>query len=114
MSISDYSPSSARTRCCRVQDMYPDLTLSSSHSTTTALALRKSTHYDYHLLQCINVIFSSHLRQIANPAPLGLFSFASTTLILSFINVQARGVSTVNYFVRATSDAQWLIHHSTY
>lgn len=36
--------------------------------------------------------YSSHLRVIANPAPLGLFSFASTTLILSMINVQARHV----------------------
>jgi len=31
-------------------------------------------------------------RRIANPAPLGLLSFASTTLLLSFINVGARGV----------------------
>jgi len=29
-------------------------------------------------------------RTIANPAPLGLFSFASTTLMLSLVNVQAR------------------------
>jgi len=42
---------------------------------------------------------SPHLRQIANPAPLGLFSFASTTLILSLINVNARGVQTANIVV---------------
>lgn len=42
---------------------------------------------------------ASHLRTIANPAPLGLFSFASTTLILSLINVQARGVTEPNIVV---------------
>lgn len=42
---------------------------------------------------------SPHLRQIANPGPLGLFSFASTTLILSFVNVSARGVNTPNIVV---------------
>lgn len=31
-------------------------------------------------------------RRIANPAPLGLMSFASTTLLLSFVNVKARDV----------------------
>lgn len=31
--------------------------------------------------------------RVANPAPLGLLSFASTTLLLSFINVSARGVN---------------------
>lgn len=31
--------------------------------------------------------------RVANPAPLGLLSFASTTLLLSFINVTARGVN---------------------
>jgi succinate-acetate transporter protein len=35
---------------------------------------------------------SPHLRVLANPAPLGLCCFASTTLILSLINVQARHV----------------------
>jgi len=38
-------------------------------------------------------------RQFANPAPLGLFSFASTTLILSFYNVQARSVTEPNVVV---------------
>jgi len=42
---------------------------------------------------------SPHLRTIANPAPLGLFSFASTTLILSLINVQARHVVAPNVVV---------------
>ncbi|KAF8324285.1 Gpr1 family protein [Cantharellus anzutake] len=42
---------------------------------------------------------SPHLRKLANPAPLGLFSFASTTLILSFVNVQARGVTEPNIVV---------------
>jgi len=39
------------------------------------------------------------LRKIANPAPLGLFSFASTTLILSLVNVQTDGVTTPNIVV---------------
>jgi len=42
---------------------------------------------------------SPHLRVIANPAPLGLFSFASTTLILSLVNVQARHVVEPNIVV---------------
>ncbi|KAF8306779.1 Gpr1 family protein [Clavulina sp. PMI_390] len=42
---------------------------------------------------------SPHLRVIANPAPLGLFSFASTTLILSLVNVQARHVTEPNVVV---------------
>jgi len=42
---------------------------------------------------------SPHIRTIANPAPLGLFSFASTTLILSLINVQARHVLEPNIVV---------------
>ncbi|KLO17883.1 hypothetical protein SCHPADRAFT_867515 [Schizopora paradoxa] len=39
------------------------------------------------------------LRKIANPAPLGLFSFASTTLILSLVNVQTDHVNTPNIVV---------------
>jgi succinate-acetate transporter protein len=42
---------------------------------------------------------SPHIRTIANPAPLGLLSFASTTLILSLINVQARHVAHPNIVV---------------
>jgi len=38
-------------------------------------------------------------RRIGNPGPLGLFSFASTTFILSLVNVQARGVATPNVVV---------------
>jgi len=38
-------------------------------------------------------------RRIANPAPLGLLSFASTTLLLSFVNVNARGVVEQNIAV---------------
>jgi len=37
--------------------------------------------------------------RISNPAPLGLFSFASTTLILSLFNAQARGITTPNAVV---------------
>jgi len=37
--------------------------------------------------------------KIANPGPLGLFSFASTTLILSLYNVHARGIDTPNVVV---------------
>jgi len=38
-------------------------------------------------------------RRIANPAPLGLLSFASTTLLLSFVNVKTRGVTEPNIAV---------------
>jgi len=37
--------------------------------------------------------------KIANPGPLGLFSFASTTMILSLYNVGARGIATPNVVV---------------
>ncbi|KAI9461066.1 Gpr1 family protein [Russula earlei] len=37
--------------------------------------------------------------QVGNPAPLGLFSFASTTLVLSLYNVHARHVSVPNVIV---------------
>jgi len=37
--------------------------------------------------------------RIGNPGALGLFSFASTTFILSMINVQTRGVKTPNVVV---------------
>jgi len=37
--------------------------------------------------------------KIGNPAPLGLFSFASTTLILSLYNLQTRGITTPNVVV---------------
>ncbi|KAI0055325.1 Gpr1 family protein [Artomyces pyxidatus] len=36
---------------------------------------------------------------LGNPGPLGLFSFASTTLILSLFNVQARHITTPNLVV---------------
>ncbi|KAI5119029.1 hypothetical protein M0805_001852 [Coniferiporia weirii] len=39
------------------------------------------------------------LRKLGNPAPLGLLSFASTTLVLSLINVQTDGVTTPNVAV---------------
>jgi len=41
----------------------------------------------------------TQFRKIANPAPLGLFSFASTTLILSLINVQTDGVAVPNIVI---------------
>jgi len=37
--------------------------------------------------------------KLGNPGPLGLFSFASTTLILSLYNVGARGITTPNVVV---------------
>jgi succinate-acetate transporter protein len=37
--------------------------------------------------------------QIANPGPLGLFAFASTTLVLSLYNVQAKHVTVPNVVV---------------
>jgi len=39
------------------------------------------------------------IRRIGNPGPLGLFSFASTTLILSLYNVNVRNVNTPNVVV---------------
>lgn len=38
-------------------------------------------------------------RRLGNPGPLGLFSFASTTLILSLYNTGARGIATPNVVV---------------
>jgi len=43
--------------------------------------------------------FPIYHRKFANPAPLGLFSFASTTLILSLYNVQARHITVPNVVV---------------
>jgi len=40
-----------------------------------------------------------NFRKFANPTPLGLFSFASTALILSLINIQAREVTEPNIAV---------------
>jgi len=37
--------------------------------------------------------------KIGNPAPLGLFSFASTTLVLSLFNLQTRSIHTPNVVV---------------
>jgi hypothetical protein len=42
---------------------------------------------------------SQRRTKIANPAPLGLFAFASTTLVLSLYNVQARHVTVPNVVV---------------
>jgi len=38
-------------------------------------------------------------RKLGNPGPLGLFSFASTTLILSLYNANARGVTAPNVVI---------------
>ncbi|KAF8760842.1 GPR1/FUN34/yaaH family [Rhizoctonia solani] len=43
--------------------------------------------------------FPVYHRKLANPAPLGLFGFASTTLILSLYNAGARGITTPNAVV---------------
>jgi len=51
---------------------------------------------DSHVAHSAPVAAAPHFRPLANPAPLGLFSFASTTLVLSLINVQARGVTVPN------------------
>ncbi|KAG8730399.1 hypothetical protein FRC11_006770 [Ceratobasidium sp. 423] len=40
--------------------------------------------------------FPIYHRKLGNPAPLGLFGFASTTLILSLYNAGARGITTPN------------------
>ncbi|KAJ7722337.1 Gpr1 family protein [Mycena metata] len=41
----------------------------------------------------------AHPSGIGNPAPMGLFAFASTTFILSMYNVNARGITTPNVVV---------------
>lgn len=43
--------------------------------------------------------FPVYHRKFANPAPLGLFGFATTTLVLSLINAGARGVTTPNIII---------------
>ncbi|KAF9816475.1 hypothetical protein IEO21_04080 [Rhodonia placenta] len=42
---------------------------------------------------------TAQFRKLGNPGPLGLFAFASTTLMLSFINVSARGITVANAVV---------------
>lgn len=42
---------------------------------------------------------SPQLRKFANPAPLGLASFAATTFLLSLFNLQTRGIKTENLIV---------------
>ncbi|KAI9431423.1 Gpr1 family protein [Lactarius indigo] len=46
-----------------------------------------------------NVQVHRHPRRLGNPAPLGLFSFASTTLVLSLYNVHARHITVPNVIV---------------
>ncbi|KAJ7095558.1 Gpr1 family protein [Mycena epipterygia] len=41
----------------------------------------------------------AHTSGIANPGPMGLFAFASTTFILSMFNVQTRGIAHPNVVV---------------
>ncbi|KAJ7848289.1 GPR1/FUN34/yaaH family-domain-containing protein [Mycena olivaceomarginata] len=41
----------------------------------------------------------AHVSGIGNPAPMGLFAFASTTFILSMYNVQTRGITHPNVVV---------------
>jgi len=47
----------------------------------------------------LQAVAPTQFRKIANPAPLGLFSFASTTLILSLVNVQTDGVAVPNIVI---------------
>ncbi|KAG8853533.1 hypothetical protein FRB96_008135 [Tulasnella sp. 330] len=42
---------------------------------------------------------AGYFRKLANPGPLGLFSFASTTFILSLFNMGARDITTPNLIV---------------
>ncbi|KAI9461064.1 GPR1/FUN34/yaaH family-domain-containing protein [Russula earlei] len=46
-----------------------------------------------------SLVHSVRRIKLGNPGPLGLFSFASTTLILSLYNVNARGIDTPNVVV---------------
>jgi len=43
--------------------------------------------------------YAAPRRRLGNPGPLGLYSFASTTLILSLFNAQARGITHPNAVV---------------
>ncbi|EIN03467.1 hypothetical protein PUNSTDRAFT_128761 [Punctularia strigosozonata HHB-11173 SS5] len=52
-----------------------------------------------HGLHPWNQIGNKPIRRLGNPGPLGLTSFASTTLVLSFFNVQTRGVTEPNVVV---------------
>jgi succinate-acetate transporter protein len=46
--------------------------------------------------------YTPYPSKLGNPGPAGLFSFASTTLILSLYNVNARGIHTPNVVVGMT------------
>ncbi|EIW75832.1 Gpr1 family protein [Coniophora puteana RWD-64-598 SS2] len=62
-------------------------------ATTTAARSNLVNNYDY------TGPFAPRPTRIANPGALGLFSFASTTFILSLYNVNARGINTPNVVV---------------
>jgi len=49
-----------------------------------------------HPLDSSQPAFPVYHRKFANPAPLGLMSFALTTFVLSMVNVNARGVTNAN------------------
>ncbi|KAG1831180.1 GPR1/FUN34/yaaH family-domain-containing protein [Suillus subalutaceus] len=51
------------------------------------------------MLSSSSIVTFSNLKQVPNPAALGLFSFASTTFILSLYNVNAHGVILPNVVV---------------
>jgi succinate-acetate transporter protein len=71
-------------------------------TTATASGINHHTHnvYGDNTTPALrNSVTSSVKNNIANPAGLGLFSFASTTLILSLYNVSARGVNVPNAVV---------------
>ncbi|KAF5379915.1 hypothetical protein D9757_007231 [Collybiopsis confluens] len=68
-------------------------------ATTTGVHHTHNTYGDSSTPAFRNSVTSSVKNNIANPAGLGLFSFASTTFILSLYNVTARGVIVPNAVV---------------
>ncbi|TFK24021.1 Gpr1 family protein [Coprinopsis marcescibilis] len=67
----------------------PDLEKATVHATSPHDAISKAPGY----------AVAARPSKIANPGTLGLFSFASTTLILSLYNAQARSITTPNIVV---------------
>jgi len=66
-----------------------------------SLAYRGTEHHGSSALPQQTFVHNtaSQLRVLGNPGPLGLYSFASTTFMLSLYNVQARGITVPNVVV---------------
>ncbi|KAF5363810.1 hypothetical protein D9756_000047 [Leucocoprinus leucothites] len=67
----------------------------------SARDVEKNTH-NHHTLEYGGADAQAHRprrRRMANPAPIGLFSFAATTFLLSMFNVHTRGITVPNVVV---------------